>query len=118
MTDRIANVWVERIPFGLGADWLVRVGRFLENGVSEEDVDRWVQPASTLHSSGDAYEMAVRDGRIVAVRGRGMDRVNKGRLVPRTSSAGRPITPKTASPAPWYVRTASWSNPHGTRRWA
>ncbi len=83
MTDRIANPWGERTPFGQGEDWPVRVDQFLEDGVSEDDVDRWVQTASILHSNGDAYDMAVKDGRIVGVRGRGEDRVNKGRLDPK-----------------------------------
>jgi ferredoxin-nitrate reductase len=56
---------------------------FLEAGVSEEDVDRWVQTASILHSNGDALDIAVRDDRIVGVRGRSVDRVNKGRLDPK-----------------------------------
>jgi ferredoxin-nitrate reductase len=83
MIDRIANPWGERTPFGQGEDWPVRVDQFLEDGISEEDVDRWVQTASILHSNGDAYDMAVKDGRIVGVRGRAVDRVNKGRLDPK-----------------------------------
>jgi len=59
------------------------VDRFLDEGVNEEDVDAWVQTASILHSNGDAMDIAVKDGRIVGVRGRGVDRVNKGRLGPK-----------------------------------
>jgi ferredoxin-nitrate reductase len=83
VTDRIANPWGKRTPFKQGEDWPVRVDQFLEDGISEEEVDRWVQTASILHSNGDAYDMAVKDGRIVGVRGRGVDRVNKGRLGPK-----------------------------------
>ena len=83
MTDRIANPWGDRTPFGQGEDWPVRVDQFLEEGVSEEDVDRWVQTASILHSNGDALDIAVKDGRIVGVRGRAEDRVNKGRVDPK-----------------------------------
>jgi ferredoxin-nitrate reductase len=61
----------------------VRVAQFLEEGVSENDVDRWVQTASILHSNGDALDIAVKEGRIVGVRGRGVDRVNKGRVDPK-----------------------------------
>jgi ferredoxin-nitrate reductase len=43
-------------------------------------VDSWVQTASVLHSNGDALDIAVKDGRIVGVRGRGVERVNKGRV--------------------------------------
>jgi len=46
-------------------------------------VDRWVQTASILHSNGDALDIAVKEGRIVGVRGRGVDRVNKGRVDPK-----------------------------------
>ena len=83
MIDRIANPWGERTPFGQSEDWPIRVDQFLEEGVSEEDVDRWVQTASILHSNGDGLDIAVKDGRIVGVRGRGVDRVNKGRVDPK-----------------------------------
>jgi ferredoxin-nitrate reductase len=83
MTDRIANPWGERTPFEPGEEWPVRVDQFLEEGVSEEDIDRWVQTASILHSNGDALEIAVKDGRIIGVRGRAEDRVNRGRLDPK-----------------------------------
>lgn len=103
MTDRIANPWGERTPFGQDEEWPVQVDQFLEDGVSEEDeVDRWVQAASILHSNGDAPDITVKDGRIVGVRGRAEDRVNKGRLGPKdlygwqaNNSDGRPTTPKT-----------------------
>src|ERR671920_418651 len=83
MTDRIANLWGKRTPFGGGEEWPVRVDQFLEEGVSENEVDRWVQTASILHSNGDALDIAVKDGRIVGVRGRAEDRVNKGRVDPK-----------------------------------
>ncbi len=83
MTDRVANPWGERTPFGRDQEWPVRVDQFLEEGVSEEDVGAWVQTASILHSNGDALDIAVKDGRIVGVRGRAVDRVNKGRVDPK-----------------------------------
>ena len=83
MTDRIAKPWGTRTPFGRDGEWPVRVDQFLEPGVDEADVDVWVQTASILHSNGDAYDVAVKDGRMVGVRGRSMDRVNKGRLDPK-----------------------------------
>jgi anaerobic selenocysteine-containing dehydrogenase len=83
MTDRIANLWGKRTPFEPGEEWPVRVDQFLEEGVSEDEVDRWVQTASILHSNGDALDIAVKRGRIVGVRGRGVDRVNKGRVDPK-----------------------------------
>jgi ferredoxin-nitrate reductase len=83
VTDRIKEPWGERMPFGQSETWPVRVAQFLEEGVSENDVDRWVQTASILHSNGDALDIAVKEGRIVGVRGRGVDRVNKGRVDPK-----------------------------------
>jgi ferredoxin-nitrate reductase len=83
MTDRIKEPWGKRTPFGPGEEWPIRVDQFLEGGVSEDDVDSWVQTASILHSNGDALDIAVKDGRIVGVRGRGADRVNKGRVDPK-----------------------------------
>ncbi|MEU8346181.1 hypothetical protein AB0C74_31175 [Spirillospora sp. NPDC048832] len=81
--DRIAEPWGTRTPYGPGEDWPVRVDTFLQEGVSAEDVDRWVPTASILHSNGDAMEVAVRDGRMVGVRGAAGDRVNHGRLGPK-----------------------------------
>jgi hypothetical protein len=59
------------------------VDSHLADGISAEQVDRWVQSASLLHSNGDAMDIAVRGGRIVGVRGRAVDRVNHGRLDPK-----------------------------------
>ena len=58
-----------------------------------------------------------RDGRIVGVRGRGVDRVNRGRLGPEGSLrlAGEQLR-RSDSRAP-HPRTASWSRRIGTRRW-
>jgi len=52
----------------------------LADGVRAEDVDRWVPTAAVLHSNGDGMDIAVKNGRIVGVRGRAGDRVNHGRL--------------------------------------
>ena len=67
----------------LGQWWPVRVDMQLEDGLTEADVDSWAQSATTLHSNGDGLDIAVKDGRIVGVRGRYMDRVNRGRLGPK-----------------------------------
>ena len=83
MTDRMVNLWGKRTPFGSSEDWPVRVDQILEKALSENDVDRWVQTASVLHSNGEALDIAVKDGRIVGLRGRGIDRVNKGRVDPK-----------------------------------
>lgn len=55
----------------------------LAEGTSPEQVERWVQSASILHSNGDALDIAVTGDRIVGVRGREVDRVNHGRLGPK-----------------------------------
>jgi anaerobic selenocysteine-containing dehydrogenase len=82
-TDRIAEPWGSRTPYGPGEDWPVRVDMHLAGGLAPEDVDRWVQSASILHSNGDGLDIAVKDGRISGVRGRAQDRVNHGRLGPK-----------------------------------
>ncbi|MFD2090869.1 molybdopterin oxidoreductase family protein [Blastococcus deserti] len=81
--DRIAEPWGTRTPYGPGETWPTRVDSHLADGLTDEDVDRWVQSASILHSNGDALDIAVKDGRIVGVRGRAVDRVNRGRLDPK-----------------------------------
>ncbi len=81
--DRIANPWGERNPYGSGDDWPVRLDLHIEAGIDEQDVERWVQSASTLHSNGDGFDYAVKDGRLVGIRGRAKDRVNHGRLDPK-----------------------------------
>src|SRR5918999_4190490 len=83
MVDRIADPWGTRTPFARGERWPVRVDTMLADGVAAEDVDRWVPTASILHSNGDALDIAVKDGRIVGVRGRADSRVNRGRLGPK-----------------------------------
>ncbi len=81
--DRIAEPWGTRTRYGPGQDWPVRVDSFLADGLAAEDVDRWVQSATILHSNGDGLDIAVKDERIVGVRGRAADRVNHGRLGPK-----------------------------------
>ena len=73
--DRIAEPWGTRTPYGPGETWPTRVDSYLAGGRTEADVDRWVQSASILHSNGDALDIAVKDGRIVGVRGREVDRL-------------------------------------------
>jgi anaerobic selenocysteine-containing dehydrogenase len=79
----IAEPWGERTPYGSGGPWPERVDELLAPGVQADDV-RWsARAASLLHSNGDAMDIAVADGRIVGVRGRAGDRVNRGRLGPK-----------------------------------
>ncbi|GGK60967.1 molybdopterin oxidoreductase family protein [Streptomyces flaveus] len=81
--DRIAEPWGTRTPYARGEKWPVRVDTFLAESIGAEHPDRWVRSASVLHSNGDALDIAVKDGRIVGVRGRAEDRVNHGRLDPK-----------------------------------
>lgn len=83
MVDRIADPWGERTPYGRGEEWPIRTDMYLDAGVAPEEVERWVQTASILHSNGDGLDIAVKDGRIVGVRGRAGDRVNHGRVDPK-----------------------------------
>lgn len=81
--DAISDPWGTRTPYGPGEVWPVRVDSHLADGLDPEQVDRWVQTASILHSNGDAMDIAVKDGKIAGVRGREEDRVNRGRLGPK-----------------------------------
>ncbi|MES0833913.1 molybdopterin oxidoreductase family protein [Nocardiopsis tropica] len=81
--DRIAEPWGSRTPYGPGQEWPVRVDGHLAEGVTPDQVERWVQSATVLHSNGDALDIAVRGDRVVGVRGRAADRVNRGRLGPK-----------------------------------
>jgi anaerobic selenocysteine-containing dehydrogenase len=81
--DAISDPWGARTPYGPGEPWPVRVDGHLADGVEPGEVHRWVRTASLLHSNGDAMDIGVVDGRIVGVRGRADDRVNRGRLDPK-----------------------------------
>ena len=83
MPDRIADIWGHRTPYARDGAWPVRVDQKLAEGVQEAEVDRWVQSACTLCSNGCACDIAVKDGRMVGVRGRAVDTVNHGRLGPK-----------------------------------
>src|SRR6476620_9018041 len=83
MVDRITDIWGERTPHPRGTVWPARVDLHLEEGVAEGDVDRWVQSACVLCSNGCGCDIAVKDGRMVGIRGRKEDRVNHGRLGPK-----------------------------------
>lgn len=75
--DSIADIWGERLPHIRG-EWPARVDER-----TLEAPEHWVQSACVLCSTGCALDIGVRGGRIVGVRGRAVDRVNKGRLGPK-----------------------------------
>ncbi len=83
MNDRIADLWGPGTPHAKGTVWPARVDQHLDEGVDEGDVDRWVQSACVLCSNGCGCDIAVKDGRMVGVRGRAGDVVNHGRLGPK-----------------------------------
>lgn len=74
--DSIQCIWGDRTPYF--GQWPVRV----DERVLEEP-DHWVQGACVLCSNGCALDYGVKDGKVVGVRGREVDRVNKGRLGPK-----------------------------------
>jgi hypothetical protein len=90
---------------------------FLEAGTAEQGVERWMQSASVLHPDGDAFDFAVREGRIVGVRGTASDRINRGRLGPKDLFGCRQSEHRTGCAAPSCVSTESCARPIGTRRW-
>ncbi len=83
MVDRVADVWGAVTAYGAGEVWPRRIDMKLADGVSANDVDHWVQSACVLCSNGCGMDIAVKDGKMVGVRGRANDRVNHGRLGPK-----------------------------------
>ena len=76
--NSVQNIWGERTPFYGCGEWPARV----DYRISEEP-DRWVQSACVLCSNGCGLDIGTKDGRIVGVRGRAADAVNRGRLGPK-----------------------------------
>src|SRR5947209_2414377 len=76
--DRITDIWGERTPHDGEGQWPARVD---ERTVDQ--AERWVQSACVLCSNGCGVDIAVKRGRIVGVRGRAKDEVNRGRLGPK-----------------------------------
>jgi ferredoxin-nitrate reductase len=75
--DSIENVWGDRTPYE--GEWPERQDFRLE----EQTPDKWVQSACVLCSNGCGVDIGVKNGKIVGVRGRTEDRVNRGRLGPK-----------------------------------
>jgi ferredoxin-nitrate reductase len=74
--DSIEDIWGPRTPYK--HEWPVRVDE-----AYDEEPDNWVQSACVLCSNGCGLDIGVKDGKVVGVRGRATDRVNKGRLGPK-----------------------------------
>ena len=75
--DSIEDIYGPRLPT-LNGHWPTRV----DSRVSTPP-DHWVQSACVLCSNGCALDIGVKNNRIVGVRGRAEDRVNRGRLGPK-----------------------------------
>jgi anaerobic selenocysteine-containing dehydrogenase len=80
MTDRarVADVWGARRPHPRGTDWSPRVDLELADGLTEDEVDSWVGSACVHCSNGCGCDIAVKDGRMVGIRGRAGNGVNHG----------------------------------------
>jgi len=78
--DAIRDVWGARTPHpgSAATPWPAR-----EDLRVLEEPDRWVHSVCVLCSTGCGLDIGVKDGRMVGVRGRVADRVNKGRLGPK-----------------------------------
>ncbi|KAF8155472.1 putative periplasmic nitrate reductase [Crassisporium funariophilum] len=84
--DAIEDIWGPRCAHGptirgdnvKAAEWPVRVDQSLEG-----EPDKWVQSVCIMCSNGCGLDIGVKNNRIVGVRGRAIDRVNKGRLGPK-----------------------------------
>ena len=74
--DSIKDIWGERAPYK--HEWPVRVDE-----AKDEEPEDWVQSACVMCSNGCGLDIGVKDGKVVGVRGRAVDRVNKGRLGPK-----------------------------------
>ena len=80
--DSVHDVWGERTPFVGAHGWPQRI----DYKVTDEP-DRWVQSACVLCSNGCGVDIGVKEDRIVGVRGRSSDAVNRGRLGPKGLNA-------------------------------
>ncbi|RYP20842.1 hypothetical protein DL765_002576 [Monosporascus sp. GIB2] len=74
--DSIEDIWGPRTPYK--HEWPPR-----EDRACNEEPEKWVQSACVLCSNGCGLDIGVKDGKVVGVRGRVTDRVNKGRLGPK-----------------------------------
>ena len=74
--DSIKDIWGDRTPYK--GDWPIRIDER-----TTEEPDHWVQSSCVLCSTGCGMDIGVKDGRIVGVRGRGVDISNHGRLGPK-----------------------------------
>jgi anaerobic selenocysteine-containing dehydrogenase len=74
----VEDVWGPRTPYIGEGQWPVRVDEHVD-----EEPERWVHSCCVLCANGCALDIGVKGNRIVGVRGRADDRVNRGRLGPK-----------------------------------
>ena len=74
--DSIEDIWGPRTPYR--HEWPTRVDH-----AYDEVPEKWVQSACVLCSNGCGLDIGVKGGKVVGVRGRATDRVNKGWLGPK-----------------------------------
>ncbi|MER7397408.1 nitrate reductase [Streptomyces sp. NPDC000151] len=110
--SRVDDVWGARTPYAPGTPWPERVDQYLT--VDEPQVDHWTPATCVFCSNGCGLDLAVADGRVVGVRGRAGDRVNRGRLGPKglfawqaNNSPDRLTTPLVRSGG--RLRPADWN---------
>jgi ferredoxin-nitrate reductase len=109
--DSIADIWGDRTPYQ--GQWPERVD---ERTISKPE--RWVQSACVLCSNGCALDIGVRGGKIVGIRGRAVDRVNRGRLGPKglhgwEANASRDRLKRPLLRRKGRLRQASWDEAMG-----
>lgn len=78
--NEIEDIYGPRTPYK--HEWPTRVDVH-----TIEEPEKWVQSACVLCSNGCGMDIGVKQGRVVGVRGRAVDRVNKGRLGPKGLNA-------------------------------
>ncbi|KAK5938539.1 hypothetical protein PMZ80_009510 [Knufia obscura] len=74
--DAVEDIWGPRK--GYKGTWPSRV-----DANYDEEPEKWVTSACVMCSNGCGLDIGVKDGKIVGVRGREIDRVNHGRLGPK-----------------------------------
>ncbi|KAL2132003.1 hypothetical protein VTI74DRAFT_4309 [Chaetomium olivicolor] len=85
--DAIEDIWGPRTPYK--DEWPTRVDM-----ACDEEPELWVQSACVLCSNGCGLDIGVKGGKVVGVRGRATDRVNKGRLGPKGLTGWKAIHSK------------------------
>ena len=106
--NSVTDIWGPASPYFGEGQWSERIDYRMETEPQD-----WFQSCCVLCSNGCALDIGVKDGKIVGVRGRASDRVNRGRLGPKglhgwvaNSSADRLTHPLIRSGASF--REATW----------